>query len=46
MCIRDSYRDAYKPWPGQTARTPFGDDEVRRPRRRDPDYLFGEDPGY
>ena len=43
---QDPYRDAYKPWPGQTARTPFGDDEVRRPRRRDPDYLFGEDPGY
>ncbi|MEG9524986.1 MAG: transglycosylase domain-containing protein [Hyphomicrobiales bacterium] len=43
---QDPYRDSYKPWPGQTTRTPFGDDEVRRPRRRDPDYLFGEDPGY
>jgi membrane carboxypeptidase/penicillin-binding protein len=39
-------QDAYTPWPGQTARSPFGDDGVRRPRRRDPDYLFGEDPGY
>ncbi|MDP4003054.1 penicillin-binding protein 1A [Methylobacterium sp. NEAU K] len=39
-------QDAYRPWPGQTARSPFGDDDTRRPRRRDPDYLFGEDPGY
>lgn len=39
--------DPYRPWPGQTSRSPFGDDEaVRRPRRRDPDYLFGDDPGY
>ncbi|MBP1179464.1 penicillin-binding protein 1A [Methylobacterium sp. PvR107] len=43
---QDPYRESYKPWPGQTTRTPFGDDEARRPRRRDPDYLFGEDPGY
>jgi len=43
----DSYgQDAYRPWPGQTARSPFGDEDARRPRRRDPDYLFGEDPGY
>ena len=43
----DSYgQDAYRPWPGQTARSPFGDEGVRQPRRRDPDYLFGEDPGY
>ncbi|GJD98546.1 penicillin-binding protein 1A [Methylobacterium isbiliense] len=36
-------------WPGRgAARSPFGDDEegVRRPRRRDPDYFFGEDPTY
>lgn len=40
-------QDPYKPWPGQTNRSPFGgDDDARRPRRRDPDYLFGEDPGY
>ena len=39
-------QDAYRPWPGQTTRSPFGDDGVRRPRRRDPDYLFGEDPGF
>ena len=39
-------RDPYRPWPGDTARSPFGDDGVRRPRRRDPDYLFGEDPGF
>ncbi|MFK5597767.1 penicillin-binding protein 1A [Methylobacterium sp. HMF5984] len=32
-------------WPGQTARSPFGDDDAR-PRRRDPDYLFGDDPRY
>ncbi|GJE36653.1 penicillin-binding protein 1A [Methylobacterium persicinum] len=39
--------DSYRPWPGQTNRSPFGEDEaVRRPRRRDPDYLFGDDPGY
>ncbi|MCJ2013935.1 penicillin-binding protein 1A [Methylobacterium sp. J-076] len=39
--------DPYRPWPGQTSRSPFGDDAaVRRPRRRDPDYLFGDDPGY
>ncbi|GJD44043.1 Biosynthetic peptidoglycan transglycosylase [Methylobacterium cerastii] len=35
----------YRPWPGQTARSPFGDDDLR-PRRRDPDYLFGDDPRY
>lgn len=39
-------QDAYRPWPGQTARSPFGDDGLGRPRRRDPDYLFGDDPGY
>ena len=39
-------QDAYRPWPGQTARSPFGDDGARRPRRRDPDYLFGDDPGF
>ncbi|MGY2049069.1 penicillin-binding protein 1A [Methylobacterium sp. JK268] len=35
-------------WPGESARSPFGDDDVyvRRPRRRDPDYFFGEDPTY
>ncbi|ACL60686.1 penicillin-binding protein 1A [Methylobacterium nodulans] len=35
-------------WPGRSARSPFGDDDdgFRRPRRRDPDYLFGEDPTY
>lgn len=39
--------DPYRPWPGQTNRSPFGDDDApRRPRRRDPDYLFGDDPGY
>ena len=38
--------DTYRPWPGQTARSPFGDDDLGRPRRRDPDYLFGDDPGY
>ena len=39
-------QDSYRPWPGQGARSPFGDEGVRRPRRRDPDYLFGEDPGF
>ncbi|KAB1072041.1 penicillin-binding protein 1A [Methylobacterium planeticum] len=38
--------DGYQPWPGQTSRSPFGDDEWPRPRRRDPDYLFGDDPRY
>ncbi|WP_342162828.1 penicillin-binding protein 1A [Methylobacterium sp. SD21] len=39
--------DPYRPWPGQTNRSPFGDDDApRRPRRRDPDYLFGDDPGF
>ncbi|WP_375462511.1 penicillin-binding protein 1A [uncultured Methylobacterium sp.] len=37
--------DGYRPWPGRTARSPFGDDEDR-PRRRDPDYLFGDDSRY
>ncbi|WP_019903438.1 transglycosylase domain-containing protein [Methylobacterium sp. 77] len=32
-------------WPG-TQRSPFGDDEPPRARRRDPDYLFGDDPRY
>ncbi|WP_267354882.1 MULTISPECIES: transglycosylase domain-containing protein [unclassified Methylobacterium] len=41
-----SGQDPYRPWPGQAARSPFGDDGVRRPRRRDPDYLFGEDSGF
>ncbi|MEL6063299.1 MULTISPECIES: penicillin-binding protein 1A [unclassified Methylobacterium] len=39
-------QDPYRPWPGQAARSPFGDDGVRRPRRRDPDYLFGEESGF
>jgi membrane carboxypeptidase/penicillin-binding protein len=39
--------DPYRPWPGQTNRSPFGDDDPpARPRRRDPDYLFGDGPGY
>ncbi|WP_449410806.1 penicillin-binding protein 1A [Methylobacterium komagatae] len=39
--------DPYRPWPGQTNRSPFGEDDApRRPRRRDPDYLFGDDPGF
>jgi membrane carboxypeptidase/penicillin-binding protein len=39
--------DPYRPWPGQTNRSPFGDDDApRRPRRRDPDYLFGDGPSY
>ncbi|WP_336486917.1 penicillin-binding protein 1A [Methylobacterium nigriterrae] len=38
--------DGYQPWPGQTSRSPFGEDEWPRPRRRDPDYLFGDDPRY
>ncbi|MDP4022512.1 transglycosylase domain-containing protein [Methylobacterium sp. NEAU 140] len=44
----DAYRqDPYQPWPGQAARSPFGDEDLgRQPRRRDPDYLFGDDPGY
>ncbi len=37
--------EGYRPWPG-TDRSPFGDDEELRPRRRDPDYLFGDDPRY
>ncbi|MCJ2138154.1 transglycosylase domain-containing protein [Methylobacterium sp. J-026] len=39
-------QDPYRPWPGQSARSPFGDDGARRPRRRDPDYLFGEESGF
>ncbi|WP_375408733.1 penicillin-binding protein 1A [uncultured Methylobacterium sp.] len=41
-------RDAetYQPWPG-AQRSPFGEEEAYpRPRRRDPDYLFGGDPRY
>ncbi|GEP08610.1 penicillin-binding protein 1A [Methylobacterium gnaphalii] len=44
--------DPYQNWPGrsrygQTQPSPFGDDEgYPRPRRRDPDYLFGDDPRY
>ncbi|MBE7199946.1 MAG: hypothetical protein INR70_19365, partial [Parafilimonas terrae] len=39
--------DPYRSWPGQTSRSPFGDDDApRRPRRRDPDYLFGDGPSY
>ena len=39
------------PWPGrsqygQANPSPFGDEGVHRPRRRDPDYLFGDDPRY
>lgn len=38
--------DGYRPWPG-TSRSPFGDeDPYARPRRRDPDYLFGDEPRY
>ena len=43
---RRAQRDPDPVWPG-TQRSPFGDDEVyARPRRRDPDYLFGEDSRY
>ncbi|MBY0259903.1 transglycosylase domain-containing protein [Methylobacterium sp.] len=44
---RRAQGETYQPWPG-TQRSPFGDEEeVRpRPRRRDPDYLFGDDPPY
>jgi membrane carboxypeptidase/penicillin-binding protein len=44
---RRAQGETYQPWPG-TQRSPFGDDEeVRpRPRRRDPDYLFGDDPRF
>ncbi|GJD35306.1 penicillin-binding protein 1A [Methylobacterium aerolatum] len=39
--------DPYRPWPGQTGRSPFGDDDAPpRPRRRDPDYLFGDGLSY
>jgi membrane carboxypeptidase/penicillin-binding protein len=39
--------DPYPSWPGQAGRSPFGEDAApRRPRRRDPDYLFGDDPGF
>jgi hypothetical protein len=41
-------RDAetYQSWPG-AQRSPFGEEEAYpRPRRRDPDYLFGGDPRY
>ncbi|MGU3538376.1 penicillin-binding protein 1A [Methylobacterium sp. A54F] len=38
--------DGYRAWPGQTDRSPFGDEDWPRPRRRDPDYLFGDDPRY
>lgn len=41
---QDDPDGGYRPWPGQTARSPFGDDA--RPRRRDPDYFFGDDPRY
>lgn len=38
--------DVYQPWPG-AQRSPFGDEEsYPRARRRDPDYLFGDDPRY
>ncbi|GJE25213.1 penicillin-binding protein 1A [Methylobacterium organophilum] len=45
-------QDEYSPWPGrnrygQAQPSPFGDDEsYPRQRRRDPDYLFGDDPRY
>ncbi|MDR7037310.1 membrane carboxypeptidase/penicillin-binding protein [Methylobacterium sp. BE186] len=42
----DGYQDGYRAWPGQTSRSPFGDEDVSRPRRRDPDWLFGDDPRY
>ncbi|GJD31679.1 Biosynthetic peptidoglycan transglycosylase [Methylobacterium adhaesivum] len=43
---RRAQRDPDPIWPG-TQRSPFGDDEAyARPRRRDPDYLFGDDPRY
>ncbi|NEU11204.1 glycosyl transferase [Methylobacterium sp. BTF04] len=42
---RRAQGEAYQPWPG-TQRSPFGDEEPPRPRRRDPDYLFGEDSRY
>ncbi|GEP04893.1 penicillin-binding protein 1A [Methylobacterium oxalidis] len=42
----DGYQDGYRAWPGQTSRSPFGDDDWPRPRRRDPDWLFGDDPRY
>lgn len=36
--------ETYQPWPG-AQRSPFGEEEAYpRPRRRDPDYLFGGDP--
>ncbi|MCE4223540.1 glycosyl transferase [Methylobacterium sp. C25] len=45
--------DPYQNWPGhnrygQAQPSPFGDDadSYPRPRRRDPDYLFGDDPRY
>ena len=38
--------ETYQPWPG-AQRSPFGEDEAYpRPRRRDPDYLFGNDTRY
>lgn len=44
---RRAQGETYQPWPG-TQRSPFGDDEeIRpRPRRRDPDYLFGDEPRF
>ncbi|MEA1833747.1 transglycosylase domain-containing protein [Methylobacterium durans] len=42
----DGYQDGARAWPGQTNRSPFGDEEWPRPRRRDPDWLFGDDPRY
>jgi penicillin-binding protein 1A len=44
---RRAQSETYQPWPG-TQRSPFGDDEEVRPRqrRRDPDYLFGDEPRF
>ncbi|MBD8905061.1 hypothetical protein MBTS_23025, partial [Methylobacterium bullatum] len=42
----EGYEGSRSPsWPG-TQRSPFGEDEPPRARRRDPDYLFGDDPRY
>ncbi|KQT15586.1 glycosyl transferase [Methylobacterium sp. Leaf399] len=44
--LRNRQPETYQPWPG-ASRSPFGEDDAYpRPRRRDPDYLFGDDPRY